>query len=200
MDTQIDGSELGPIIMNRFVTGFKKCHPNILYRALLTLSRLKYTSNQHFSAWLKIFDEMAVVKDPLADTEEKNMAQVVKILNVMFLLDGPEAIKSIPENLWKALCRYVKDNQVHEILFCNTCNLFGIFLEKKILLEQVLPITRQFVGLLVEIAKEKVGNWRKNAAILLGKCSFDQRCREELDRNHGMEVLKSIAPFILEKK
>lgn len=56
------------------------------------------------------------------------------------------------------------------------------------------------VGKLVEIAKERTGNWRKSAAILLGKCSADAACRAELDRHHGMDVLKSIASFVIDKK
>lgn len=59
---------------------------------------------------------------------------------------------------------------------------------------------RQCVGGLVEVAKERVGNWRKSAAILLGKISGDAICRAELTKHHGMDVLKSIASFVLDKK
>lgn len=52
------------------------------------------------------------------------------------------------------------------------------------------------MGQLVFIAKEKTGNWRKNAAILIAKSSSDPICRSEMDKHHGMEVLKSIAQFV----
>lgn len=35
---------------------------------------------------MKTFDKMAVKIDPLSNTEDKLIAQVVKILNVLFLL------------------------------------------------------------------------------------------------------------------
>jgi len=43
--------------------------------------------------------------------------------------------------------------------------------------EQALKILRSSIGRLVDIAKDKVGNWRKSAAILLGKSSSDPQCR-----------------------
>lgn len=49
---------------------------------------------------------------------------------------------------------------------------------KNVLTEKILVITRKAIGKLVEIAKEKVGNWRKSSAILLGKSSWDPKCRE----------------------
>jgi len=49
---------------------------------------------------------------------------------------------------------------------------------------------------LIEVAKDKIGNWRKNAAILLAKLSMNPECREELNKHHGMDVLKSIAQFV----
>ena len=49
---------------------------------------------------------------------------------------------------------------------------------------------------LIGVAKDKVGNWRKNSSILLAKLSLNAECKEELYQNHGMEVLKSIAEFV----
>ena len=51
---------------------------------------------------------------------------------------------------------------------------------------------------LIEVAKEKVGNWRKNASILLAKLSLNPECREELNKHHGMDVLRSIAQYVKE--
>lgn len=99
------------------------------------------------------------------------------------------------------LDRLLRANQVNELLFCNACNLFGIIIDKKnALSEKVLVVLRPAISKLVEIAKERVGNWRKSAAIMLGKSSWDPKCKEELTKNHGMEVLKSIASFVLDKK
>jgi|JI10StandDraft_1071094.scaffolds.fasta_scaffold962277_2 hypothetical protein len=128
---------------------------------------------------MKTFNKMSQKIDPLTKTEDKNISQVVKILNVLFLLDGPEIISDIPKNLLNLLERLIVSNQVNEALFCNTCNLVGIIIEKKNpLTEKILIILRTAIGKLVEIAKEKVGNWRKSAAILLGKSSVDPKCRE----------------------
>jgi hypothetical protein len=57
-------------------------------------------------------------------------------------------------------------------------------------------VLRETIAQLVLIAKEKTGNWRKSAAILIAKSSGDPTCRTEIDKNHGMEVLKSIAQFV----
>jgi hypothetical protein len=123
---------------------------------------------------MKTFDKMATKIDPLANTEDKLIPQVVKILNVMFLINGPEVISDIPKNLMGLLERLMRNNQVSEPLFCNTCNLFGVILDKKnTLTDKVLVVLRPSIERLVEVAKEKVGNWRKSAAILLGKSSFD---------------------------
>lgn len=117
---------------------------------------------------------MATKIDPLVNTEDKLISQVVKILNVMFLINGPEVISDIPKNLMGLFERLIRNNQVSEPLFCNTCNLFGVILDKKnALTDKVLVVLRPSIERLVEIAKEKVGNWRKSAAILLGKSSFD---------------------------
>lgn len=56
------------------------------------------------------------------------MAQIVKILNVLFLIKTSEYSGVIPTNLFKALTNFLKSNESNEILFCNTCNLFGILL------------------------------------------------------------------------
>jgi hypothetical protein len=56
------------------------------------------------------------------------MAQIVKILNVLFLIKNIEFSGTIPSNLFKALSNYIKNNESHEAIFCNTCNLFGILL------------------------------------------------------------------------
>jgi hypothetical protein len=33
---------------------------------------------------------------------------------------------------------------------------------------------------LVDISKDKIGNWRKNSAILIAKCSSNPKCREAM--------------------
>ncbi len=38
---------------------------------------------------MKIFDRMVVKFDPIANSEEKNVMQIVKILNVLFMCPGP---------------------------------------------------------------------------------------------------------------
>lgn len=127
---------------------------------------------------MKVFDKMSTKIDPLTNKEDKFFAQVIKILNVLFLIDGPEAVKEVPQHLFNLLIKFIMNNNVNEILFCNTCNLFGIWIEKKNELSQkALVELRKMIGKLVEIAKEKVGNWRKSAAILLGKSSLDPLCK-----------------------
>ena len=144
----------------------------------MTVGRIKFTDNKFLPKWMKVFDKMSVKIDPLTNKEDKLFAQVLKILNVLFLLEGPEQIKEVPQNLFKILIDFVMKNNVNEVLFCNTCNLFGIWIEKKNEMSQkALVELRKMIGKLVEIAKEKVGNWRKSAAILLGKSSMDPLCK-----------------------
>ena len=49
---------------------------------------------------------------------------------------------------------------------------------------------------LVYISKEKVGNWRKNAAILIAKCSSNPTVKAAMEKEHAMDVLKTIAHLI----
>lgn len=51
---------------------------------------------------MKTFNNMAKI-DPLVNTEDKNISQVIKILNNLFLLNGPDIISDIPSNLLKLL-------------------------------------------------------------------------------------------------
>jgi hypothetical protein len=201
VDSQVEALELAETIFDRFVRNWENYNQTIAYRSLLTVGRVKYTENKVLPRWMKTFDKMAIKIDPFANPEDKLMGQVIKILNILFALPGPENITEIPSNLMNLLVKLVQKNDTQEQLFCNTCNLFGILIDKKnALSEKVLSWLRPLIGRLVEIAKERVGHWRKSAAVLLGKSSGDGKCREELDKHHGMDVLKSIASFVIDKK
>lgn len=52
---------------------------------------------------------------------------------------------------------------------------------------------------LVNISKDKIGNWRKNSAILIAKCSSNPKVKEAMNREHAMDVLKTIAHLINSK-
>ncbi len=55
------------------------------------------------------------------------MSQIVKLLNVLYTpTNGVSLTSEIPSKLFNVLSIYVKDNLVHENLFCNTANLFGV--------------------------------------------------------------------------
>ena len=201
LDSQMEAESLAETIFDRFVAHFDQFNQTIVFRAILTVGRIKYTNNKLLPKWMKTFDKMAIKIDPFTNKEDKIIPQAIKILNVLFLIPQPEVIKEIPANLFKLLVKLINKNDIHEALFCNTCNLFGILIERKNELgEKVLVELRKMIGKLVEVAKEKVGNWRKSAAILLGKSSTDVLCREELNKHHGMDVLKSIAQFVVDKK
>jgi hypothetical protein len=51
---------------------------------------------------------MATKIDPLVSQEDKYIAQVVKILNVLFLVKEPETITSIPDALLRSLTKFIK--------------------------------------------------------------------------------------------
>jgi hypothetical protein len=72
--------------------------------------------------------------------------------------------------------------------------------EKTAIKEQVLGVLRESIGQLVFMAKERTGNWRKSAAILMAKASGDPLVRAQMDKHHAMDVLKSIAQFVTDKK
>lgn len=55
------------------------------------------------------------------------MTQVVKILNTLYTpINGKSSTADLPSKLFDSLSKYVSDNLVHENLFCNTSNLFGV--------------------------------------------------------------------------
>ena len=88
-------------------------------------------------------------------------------------------------------------DEKNEILFCNTANFFSLLLDIDFDYRQYIykQLKRKIVEL-IQISKDRIGNWRKNSAILLGKLSKDEECKEELRKNHGMDVLMSIAQFV----
>ena len=100
----------------------------------------------------------------------------------------------------KHLLSYFQDPN-NEVLFCNTCNLFGIWVapENK-WRSTIFSIMEPHIKGLIHIAKQKIGNWRKSAAILLGKLAMDPECKKALDKDHGMDVLKSIAHLVVNNK
>lgn len=56
---------------------------------------------------------------------------------------------------------------------------------------------QQIIPHLITIARDKRGNMRKNAAILLAKLSKDAKNLETLRSLHGIEILHSIIGFVL---
>lgn len=107
------------------------------------------------------------------------MTQVVKILNTLYTPNNGKSLSAdIPSKLFDRLSKYVSDNLVHENLFCNTANLFGVLAMSNLKTkEKVSELVASSMKRLVFISKEKIGNWRKNAAILIAKCSSNPKCR-----------------------
>lgn len=61
------------------------------------------------------------------------MTQVVKILNTLYTPNNGKSLSAdIPSKLFDSLSKYISDNLVHENLFCNTANLFGIIAMSKL--------------------------------------------------------------------
>lgn len=119
-------------------------------------------------------------EEPLKNPVEKcNMTQVVKILNLLYTPENGLALTAeIPPKLFAVLSKYVNDNLVHENLFCNTANLFGVIAMSKLeFKEKVYEQVASGMKRLVEISKDRIGNWRKNAAILIAKCSSNPKVR-----------------------
>jgi hypothetical protein len=129
------------------------------------------------------------------------MTQIVKLLNILYTsVDGVSLQTEIPSKLFTVLSIYVRDNLVHENLFCNTANLFGVLVQSRLSIrEKVYEQVALGMKRLVEISKDKIGNWRKNAAILIAKCSSNPKVREAMDREHAMDVIKTIAHLIAAK-
>jgi hypothetical protein len=55
---------------------------------------------------------MAAKLDPIGNLNEKNMQQIVKLLNVMLSFTAPETISSLPATLFASLVKFVGDNSV----------------------------------------------------------------------------------------
>ena len=84
MDTELKSIDIAEAIFDRFIASWENFNSTIIFRGLLILGRLKYESNKNLTKWMQVFDKMAIKINPLTNTDDKNMAQVVKILNVLF--------------------------------------------------------------------------------------------------------------------
>ena len=109
------------------------------------------------------------------------MEQIVRTLNIMYMgIQGKEAFTDIfPENLLQECKKYISSLEYGEMLFCNTCNLFGVILDnspnnKPKIYSELKPVMK----FLIDVAKDKVGNWRKNSSILLAKLSINPECKD----------------------
>ena len=154
LDSQLEAAGLADVIFERFIKNWEGYSQTIVFRALLTVGRIKYTDNKLLPKWMKTFDKMALKVDALSDKGDKMMQQVIKILNILFNLPAPEVITELPVNLKSLFAKLIQKNDVNEQLFCNTCNLMGIMIDKKNgLSEKILLILRDMIGHLVEIAK-----------------------------------------------
>jgi hypothetical protein len=60
-----------------------------VHRAFLSIGRFKYNSNKNLINWMNVFEKMVIKIDPLKNTEDKLITQVVKILNILFMVKGP---------------------------------------------------------------------------------------------------------------
>lgn len=87
----------------------------------------------------------------------------------------------------------------NEILFCNTCTLFGVWADNPKHSKAAQAELQKHIKRLIDIAKENTGNMRKSSAILLAKIARDETNRPIFTQHHGMEVLKSVAHLILSK-
>ena len=84
----------------------------------------------------------------------------------------------MPGKLFNEIKGYLSKDEKNEILFCNSSNLFCLLLEiptnyKEILYKELKPYMKG----LIEMAKDRIGNWRKNSAILLAKLSLNEDCK-----------------------
>lgn len=89
LDTELKSIDLAEAIFDRFIVNWENFNTTIIFRSLLILGRLKYESNKNLTKWMQTFDKMATKINPLVNKDDKNMAQVVKILNVLFSFKEP---------------------------------------------------------------------------------------------------------------
>ena len=65
------------------------------------------------------------------------MSQIVKLLNILYTpTDGISLQAEIPSKLFTVFSIYVRDNLVHENLFCNTANLFGVLAQSNLSIKE----------------------------------------------------------------
>lgn len=65
LDTQFKADEIADCIFSRFVSNWESYTPTIVHRSLLTLSRLRYDSNQNLTKWMPVFDKMSLKWNPI---------------------------------------------------------------------------------------------------------------------------------------
>ena len=133
---------------------------------------------QPWKRWILAFDRYMETpkKQDTKDQSRNNMVQIVRILNSLYMKDNHSEYnfsEKPTDKLLTHLSACLNKEEQSEMLFCNTCNLFSIWVDtpslvwKSLILKLLKPRIRE----LVYVAKEKTGNWRKNSALLLAKMS-----------------------------
>jgi thiamine biosynthesis lipoprotein ApbE len=74
----------------------------------------------------------------------------------------------------------------NDILFCNTCTLFGVLADNPTYSKQAQAELQKYIKRLVDVAKDKTGNMRKSSGILLAKIAKDESNRAIFTEHHGM--------------
>lgn len=104
------------------------------------------------------------------------MEQIVRLLNVIYcpIKGQPKFSTPLPKNLMAEIKCYISSIESGENLFCNSCNLFCVILDSASEYSDVIYVQlKPHMKYLIEVAKDKVGNWRKNACTLLAKLSLN---------------------------
>ena len=109
-------------------------------------------------------------------SDKNPMEQIVRLLNVLYcpIKDQAKFSEPLPKNLLAEIKSYISSIDSGEVQFCNSCNMFCVILDSGTNYSNTLYAElKPHMKFLIDVAKDKIGNWRKNACILLAKLSLN---------------------------
>lgn len=188
MQAILSRSSVGLIIIGRFfkLNWRKPVYNEIFSRSLQILAKLDYSKTP------SVVERLFEYVDMLGD--DRFAGHVIRLYaNLATNPEAIEVIKKSPRIDFKAIIAHIKTFIASdaETNFCNACNLAQYFNDCK---PELLAAYTDVIPRLIDVCGNKIGNYRKNAAIFLAKLAKNADNLARIRELHGIEILHSILP------